>query len=536
MFNSRKKKNAKVLANYQTPKRDSFDFERISLFFSNNDFDDAFQLPTYRTLNDLDFEELFMYMDRTCSKIGQQFLYSLIRIIPKGSERFDLLEKNIKFLESNPESKEKLVLELSRLNEHEAYFIQNLFSKENLKKPSWFWIIPTLSGISMALMVFSIFQPVLILALMPLIIINVIIHIWNKKNIITYSNSIPQLLILYCVAKSILRLNVPSIDKVDFQSQIDDLAEISRSAIFFKVDNKLDSEMGQFANAFLEMIKAIFLLEPILTFKVIGKLSTKKDEIKQLFIEIGKIDAAISVNSFRNSLLQYCIPDTSKNKQFASSEMYHPLIHDAVSNDMTINDHKSILISGSNMSGKTTFIRTIGVNALMAQTINTATAKSFSIPKMKIHSAIHINDNLMNDTSYYFEEVKTVKHMIDEVDAGDKNLFLLDELFKGTNTVERIASAKSVLEHLVQNRNLVFVSTHDIELLNLLNSKFDYYHFQESVENGTMYFDYKLKKGAIQNTNAIKILEINDFPREVTAEAKRLARQLMENKASQWRN
>jgi len=178
------------------------------------------------------------------------------------------------------------------------------------------------------------------------------------------------------------------------------------------------------------------------------------------------------------------------------------------------------------MSGKTTFIRTVGINMILAQTINTACAEEMTIPRIKIHSAIRITDNLLDETSYYYEEIKTIKIMIDECESGYQNLFLLDELFRGTNTVERISSGKAVLSYLNLEENLVFASTHDLELTEFLSKSYNYFHFAETIENGLLSFDYKLKDGKFTTTNAIRILEINNFPKEITEEAKALAKQI----------
>lgn len=117
----------------------------------------------------------------------------------------------------------------------------------------------------------------------------------------------------------------------------------------------------------------------------------------------------------------------------------------------------------------------------------------------------------MEGKSFFLQEVQTVKEMIDLSREGN-HLFLLDELFKGTNTIERIAIAKAVLSALVVQRNLVFISTHDIELASLLKAEYDLYHFCESVEDGVLSFDYKLKSGPVTERNAIRILDICGYP------------------------
>jgi DNA mismatch repair ATPase MutS len=208
-----------------------------------------------------------------------------------------------------------------------------------------------------------------------------------------------------------------------------------------------------------------------------------------------------------------------------SDGIYHPLIPDCIQNSISISD-KSILLTGSNMSGKTSFIRTIGLSAITGLTINTCFAKRFVIPKCKIYSAIRLSDDLMNDKSYYFEEVLTIKEMIDKSQRPGFNLFLLDEIFKGTNTIERLSAGKAVLSYLNTESNIVFVSTHDIELANMLMDTYELYHFSEQVDNKTVDFDYKLKSGKLKNRNAIRILQMNEYPPEIISEAYEISKEL----------
>jgi DNA mismatch repair ATPase MutS len=132
----------------------------------------------------------------------------------------------------------------------------------------------------------------------------------------------------------------------------------------------------------------------------------------------------------------------------------------------------------------------------------------------------------MNDKSSYFEEVLRIKELIDESVKDQNNLFVLNKTFKGTNTVERIAGDKSVLSTLTKNDNIVFVSTHDRELTDLRPHEYELYHFSETVNDTTIGFDYKLKSGKLKNRNAIRILEINDYPEEKVREAIQIAENL----------
>ena len=117
--------------------------------------------------------------------------------------------------------------------------------------------------------------------------------------------------------------------------------------------------------------------------------------------------------------------------------------------------------------------------------------------------------------------------MIKESQSGIKTLFLLDELFKGTNTIERIAAGKAVLSYLCKNGNIVFVSTHDIELTGLLGRDYELFHFTEIVVDGAVHFDYTLKNGELKTRNAIKILEINGYPEDLVKEAREISNQIV---------
>lgn len=532
MFTSRKKKKKEILEQQKNVKDDSFDFERISLYFLNANHTDAHQIVDDRTLNDLDFEDLFISMDRTSSSIGQQLLYSRLRAIPADSSQSKRYDQYIDYMNLNPDQKENAIIELSVLNNHGAYFLQGLFFGDQIAKPKWFWLIPTLSISVVLTLLLSVFYNQAIIAAILLISVNTFIHLWNKNNVLGYSNSIPQLLKLHKVASVLNEKGLFLKSKEKVGRAVNQLNKIRRSAIFFKWESKTLDEIAQIFEYILDIVKGALLVEPIILFRLLKQIESNRADIKDLYDVLGELDIAISLATWRESLPYYCTPElsNSSSKAWDSEKLYHPLIETPVSNDLKISDQKSILLSGSNMSGKTTFIRTIGINALLSLTVNTTCAKKLCLSKFKIHSAIRISDDLFENTSYYYEEVKTIKKFADESRQGNFNLFLLDEIFKGTNTIERIASGKAVLTYLDNVTNFVFCSTHDLELIDYLQQEYDYFHFEETIEDGQLSFDYKLKRGSLNNTNAIRILEMNDFPNQITTEAKLLAGELLKIK------
>lgn len=524
---SRKRKNKeKLLKTFGAIKDDSFNFEQIENYFRKKDHSNAFQVVSDKTCNDLDFNELFMFIDRTNSKVGQLYLYNKLRTIPLDSKKLVDEEKLIKFFTSNADSRVAIQSQLAILNEHEAFYITSLFQDEHIKPPNWFFIIRLLSFTSLLSLILMFFNQHIFFVLAGAFIINIGIHYWNKRNLYQYLSSIPQLLRLKSVAHEIFQTEILRHINPDLQESINILDKIRNKMLFFKLEAKLQGDMEAIFWGILELFKILFLIEPLLLFSVLKQLDTKRKEIEAVFEFVGQVDSLISIASLRQGLDQYCIPIiTSEQKRIVAKEIYHPLITDCVLNSIKV-EQKSILLTGSNMSGKTSFIRTIGINVISGLTINTSFAEHFTMPRMGVLSAIRISDDLMNDKSYYFEEVLTIKEMIDQSENGKPNLFLLDEIFKGTNTVERISAGKAVLSYLTKSENIVFVSTHDIELADLLHEEYELYHFSEKVDNKTVDFDFKLKEGRLKNRNAIRILQINEYPEIIINEAIELSKEL----------
>lgn len=528
MFTNRKKKfKEKILQSFGYIKDDSFEFELIEKYFNKKDNSNVLQIVSDKTCNDLDFRELFMFVDRTNSKVGQQYLYNQLRTIPTNSNITRNKEKIISELSRNSELRLIVQTLLSKLNDRDAFYISSLFQYEHIKPPKWFLLIKFLSFFSFLSILSMLFNLKMLFVVLIVLIINTGIHYWNKTNLYLYLGSIPQLIRLNSTAKNLFENELFKKLNLNLLHSTNIIDRIRKRMLFFKLEEKLQSDTEIVISSFFELIKTIFLLEPLFLFSILKELDTKRKEIEAIFLFVGEIDALISIASLRKGLNRYCLPTITENKMLIAQHVYHPLIQNCVENSITI-DHKSILLTGSNMSGKTSFIRTIGINVLVGQTLNTCFSEQFSMPRMNVFSAIRISDDLMNDKSYYFEEVLTIKNMIDQSANGKANLFLLDEIFKGTNTVERISAGKAVLSSLTKGKNIVFVSTHDIELADLLKNEYELYHFSEKVDDKSVDFDYKLKDGKLKNRNAIRILEINNYPQEIINEAIEISKKLDE--------
>ena len=214
--------------------------------------------------------------------------------------------------------------------------------------------------------------------------------------------------------------------------------------------------------------------------------------------------------------------------QLEVKNVYHPLIKKPVAN--SISTKHNVLLTGSNASGKSTFLKTIAVNALLSQTIYTSVSDYYKAPVYRIYSSMALRDDLSNSNSYYIVEIKSLKRILDAANKeGHPVLMFVDEVLRGTNTVERIAASSEILKSVSASKALVFAATHDIELTTLLSGQYDNYHFQEKVTDDEVIFDFKLYSGPATTRNAIKLLKTIGYNSDIIHAAENSARYFLEN-------
>jgi DNA mismatch repair ATPase MutS len=252
-----------------------------------------------------------------------------------------------------------------------------------------------------------------------------------------------------------------------------------------------------------EYFKMIFLTDIRRYNRVMNKIYNESEAFHKLYKGFGEVDLAICVLSFRKSLKAFCRPSFEKAHSVAFKGIYHPLLDDAVTNDGLVARHS--LITGPNASGKSTFIKAIAVNSILAQTIFTCTADEYTIAHSLVMTSMAVRDDIMAGDSYFITEIKSLKRVLDKIEQVPCTCFI-DEILRGTNTIERIAASSAILKHLVGRDCLCMAASHDIELTKIMEGIYDNYHFSEKVESGGVSFDFKLKDGAANTKNAIRLL------------------------------
>ncbi len=240
-----------------------------------------------------------------------------------------------------------------------------------------------------------------------------------------------------------------------------------------------------------------------------------------------ELEALVSMANFAYLNPDYVFPKIVvglKNNNemfFEAKSLGHPLIpgQQKKCNDFEFKHPGEIaLITGSNMSGKSTFLKTLGMNLCLAFAGGPVNAKSLQTSLFRIYTCIQINDSVTGGFSFFYAEVQRLKNLLDELEKANDValLFLIDEIFKGTNNRERLIGSRSYIQALVGHHGLGIISTHDLELTKLAEKipKLTNYHFREDVKEGKMVFDYKMRSGACPTTNALKIMRMEGLPVE----------------------
>lgn len=227
------------------------------------------------------------------------------------------------------------------------------------------------------------------------------------------------------------------------------------------------------------------------------------------------------MGEYRTCLGAYCLPEAASQK-YEAKQLYHPLLSDPVKNDVDIK--RSVLITGSNASGKSTFLKTVAVNAILAQSIHTVCADSYKADCFRVFSSITLKDNIFEGDSYYMTEIKSIKRILDaSKEEGAPVLAFVDEVLRGTNTPERIAASGIILQKLAHNTGFCFAATHDLELTEILKHYYDNVHFEETIKEGDIVFPYRLQEGPATTRNAIALLKIMGYDNTITQKAQNQA-------------
>ncbi|MFT3847085.1 MAG: hypothetical protein QM725_18665 [Lacibacter sp.] len=241
---------------------------------------------------------------------------------------------------------------------------------------------------------------------------------------------------------------------------------------------------------------------------------TNRHNISNWFHSLAQFEVLSSIANLAANQPYWCYPEPAQHDYvFLAKDLGHPLIEKEklVTSSFSTNGNQQIsLVTGSNMAGKSTFLRSVGTNIVLSHTGAPVCASSLTISPMRVISSMRISDNLEESTSTFYAELKKLKQIIEAVSKHEHAFLLLDEILRGTNSKDRHTGSEALIKQLLRDKAAGIVATHDLELTNLaavFPHNIHNYHFDAAIKNEELYFDYKLKEGICSSMNASLLMK-----------------------------
>jgi len=499
------------------PKRE-YDMDTVARYF--REISPWVKSLPEREWADLDMDEVFERVDRTASWPGQHLLYARLRGEDLGFDALRQFDAAVTVLVDSNALRARIQRTLERLKHPPASTLPALFSGALPAVGVGARFIPLMTLASVAMLLAVAWHPPLVLGVVVMLIANFAVRFSLQSRLEPFLPAVRSLDAMLRTAAALSDIDVPELAATTIGLRTDGkrLGWIGRATRWLS----FEPDGNMFRDSFYIYLNMLFLLDVSAFAWSAEELRARAPTIRRMYEALGMLDVMSSVAVLRTEERQWCRPvfRSARTRILHAVGITHPLLDDAVPNSIAI-DGRNIVLTGSNMSGKSTFIRTLGVNAVLARTIHTVFAEEWRAPLLAVRSSIGRTDNLMEGKSYYRAEVDAVGAFFAR-QAVDQRLILIDELFRGTNSIERIAAAQGVLAELDRGDSIVVVATHDVELLELLPA-YTSFHFREEVRDGALTFDYRLHDGACSTRNALAILELAGYPCAVVERARQTA-------------
>ena len=462
-----------------------------------------------KTWSDLNMDTLFHKINFNFTAIGEMRLYATLRGMFKVNQT-----SLINMFKENKVFRLNVSYILSKIgkNVYPLFPDQMLPTKRNIL----LMFCPLLPFIGFAFIFFIPSKGILIC--LTFMILNAILSFKLKKS---YDQDLKSIFYTANVIKQSQAL-----------SKIESTPAISVDFTHFKASRRFSGllarvESQDMASSIIMFIKLVFMIDYVLFHLIQRSYFKYQEEVMTCYDYISILDNHYSIAMYQHTLTHYCYPKINHNiNGLQMKSIIHPLLDEenAIANTIDISNH--ILLTGSNASGKSTFMKAVALNLILAQSIQTATAHSFIYQPGYVMTSMANADDVLSGDSYFMSELKSIRRLFNTHQCNKIYCFI-DEIFKGTNTTERIAASESVLSYLDnQKAYQVIAATHDVELSTLLENTYNNYHFNGSIQENSIFFDYKIKPGKANTRNAIELLRITQFPIDIYQRAQQNIRNL----------
>ena len=492
------------------------------------------------TWNDLNLDMLFLRMNTTLSSAGQEYLYYMLRTPCFDLSELSRREKMIRDLTREEEIRLKLqmlYLDAGRTGKYSLYdyldFLEDLGERGSLLQIG----LDLLFLPAIALTALN--PPLGIVAIVGLMSFNIATYLKQRKVIDPYLTSFRYIFRCIRLSEKLTEVKADFLEeeKEKLRVLLGQFQSLKRSAAF---GMRRPGNGGSPLDLVLDYLNMIFHFDIMGFNRMLKQVRAHAKQVDGLLTVTGRLEALIAAAGFRQSLACWCEPQLEKespagkqdaNRGLFLKGLYHPMLTDPVKNE--IEAVRGVLVTGSNASGKSTFLKAVAINAILAQTVHTCCADSYCGPFVRVMTSMALRDDLESGESYYIVEIRSLKRILDAASQnGPQVLCFVDEVLRGTNTVERIAASTQILKSLNRPGVCCFAATHDIELTELLKEEYDNYHFEEEIEEGDIRFPYQLIPGKATTRNAIRLLSMMGYDDSIIRAAEGMAARFA--KSGRW--
>jgi DNA mismatch repair ATPase MutS len=467
-----------------------------------------------RTWADLDMDEVFQAVDRTRSSVGQAVLYDMLRRPLFDAEAFRERAAAIQALGEDARGRFAAFRVLEKLGvqpKGEVYrFLTSTAARIDNRRRYRYLTLSVLAVLVIPAAILLGLQGLfLFLAMM---IVNMVIHYKFKPRVAAEAPSFDFLHRLLAAAEKLGRLELAPLagQTAELRALSESLRKLTRRTRFLSTPSGMS---GDIIAMFAEYIRQYFLQEVTTYYFVYNEIVRRMPDLARLYGLVGGVDALCAVAQMRKET-RTVTPELADGALFDAEEAVHPLLEEPVANSVRLAG-RGIVVTGSNMSGKSTFLRTIGVNQVLATTICAAYARRLRTSMLLTVTSITNRDNIMASESHYMVEAKRLLDILTASRGEHPALVIIDEILSGTNSEERIAASIRILGHLAGLNCRVVAATHDRAIAAALDGVYGNLHFTHLVEREGLEFDYKLREGIVEAGNAIRLLRLLGYPAEI---------------------
>ncbi len=507
-------------------------FDKIPMFFMHN-------MPKHYvddiTWNDLDMDDVFKAVNFTESTVGEEYLYFMLRNMDCDVAKLDKQEKLIAYFMENEDARLYMQMLYHAVGKGEKYSIFDYLDyMDEVTVQSMFRAL-VMNVLLIASIVICFFHSgVGVVATISILIINIVTYFKKKKEVEPYLCTLAHILRLLDAGKKIvnIKLDILAESQGKIKEILTKFKDFYANSMWIHMGSGQNATGGNPLDIILDYLRMMTHVDLIIFASLFKKLKSRKAEICNMVEVLGELEACIAIGWYRNTLPYYTLPKFMGNG-LEMKDACHPLIENAVPNSIKTN--KGILITGSNASGKSTFLKTVAINTIMAQGIHTVCAKEYRAEMFEVFSSMALRDNIFQGDSYFMVEIKSIKRILDAMRNSERKIIcFVDEVLRGTNTVERIAASTHILLCLVKAKTICFAATHDIELARLLEDRYSNYHFEETIEGDDVKFSYLLCEGKATSRNAIKLLKVLGYDNTLVEDASEMAEKFL--KTGEWQS